>query len=65
MQIKRIIVDEIPQNCGDCHFAQKPDWSESFYCGGITDFGKNTIVGSPCLMTYRRSDCPLEVEEDD
>lgn len=62
MNIKKIIVDEIPQNCGAC-----PLWeyvNDNPMCFGVNrDVCK--IEGNPYSMQYRRSDCPLQIERDD
>lgn len=60
MEIKRIIVDEIPMCCGQC-LMMRYGKDDNPACYGIPD-DRNEICGNPCGMKYRRSDCPL-VEE--
>lgn len=64
MKVLRVIVDEIPTNCGECVLMQYIN--DSPKCCGIqnTDDNKyhNDIAGNPYDMTYRRSDCPLAKE---
>lgn len=61
MKIKKIIVDEIPQNCGCCFLCE--------YINGkprclVVDREVWEIRGNPYNMKYRRSDCPLQIEKD-
>lgn len=60
MTVKKIIVDEIPKNCGDCIFMRYVCYDPEC-CALHDDIGK--IEGNPYAMTYRRSDCPLEERE--
>lgn len=62
MKIKKIIVDEMPKNCGECCMMHYNDlWEAS--CFGI--IGENSLAGAdPYSMSFRRSDCPLQVESD-
>ena len=58
MKILKLIVDEIPENCGKCPFMQYLyDFPK---CVAITDENKWDIEGNPYDMKYRRSDCPLK-----
>ena len=59
MKVLNIIVDEIPESCGDCCFMDYVNNSQPV-CYGIPDHEKREITGNPYNMTYRRSDCPLE-----
>lgn len=62
MKIKEIVVDKIPENCGDCLLMRYLSYDGSPHCTGI-DYRKSEILGNPYAMKYRRSDCPLKVEE--
>ena len=64
MRVKKVIVDEIPEGCGDCSLMQyikdKP------ICGALArpDYMAE-LAGNPYDMDYRRSDCPLKEESND
>lgn len=58
MEIKKVIVDKIPESCGKCQLMQYI--CDSPKCVAIADENKWDIAGNPYDMTYRRSDCPLK-----
>lgn len=60
MQIKKIIVDEVPESCGACWLMRYRN-NDIPTCSGIDD-DHNEIAGNPNDMKYRRSDCPLVAE---
>lgn len=60
MQIKKIIVDEIPESCGKC-WLMRYSKNDFPFCSAIDD-DHNEITGNPNDMKYRRSDCPLSKE---
>lgn len=63
MEIYKVLVDKIPQNCGEC--ALMGYISDDYpVCHGITDHEIREIIGNPYDMKYRRSDCPLEARTD-
>lgn len=62
MTIKKIIVDEIPESCGDCCLMAYKNNSYPV-CYGISDEAKRKLAENPFDMCYRRSDCPLCKEE--
>ena len=61
MQIKEIVVDEIPKSCGECVLMRYLSYDDSAHCAGI-DGDHSLLIGNPYSMTYRRSDCPLKEE---
>lgn len=60
MKIKEVLVDKIPDNCGECCLLV--DAINEYICP-VVPKEISRIIGSPYDMTYRRSDCPL-VEHD-
>ena len=62
-KIKKILVDEIPPNCGECWIMRYANGSYPI-CSGLPD-DINELTGNPCDMNYRRSDCPLELDKSD
>lgn len=62
-KVKKILVDEIPPNCGECWLMRYKNGDNST-CSGLPD-DINEITGNPYDMNYRRSDCPLELDKSD
>ena len=62
MTIKKILVDEVPQGCGDCCLFGLV--SDSYYICYAVQREVAEIVGDPYSMKYRRSDCPLVKSEE-
>lgn len=56
--VRYVCVNRLPDFCGECPLLDMTYNS----CLGINK-DKNGIEGNPSAMTYRRSDCPLMVEE--
>lgn len=64
MNIYKVVVDELPHNCGQC--ALMGYVSESYpVCYAIANKQIREIEGNPYDMKYRRSDCPLVKLEDE
>lgn len=65
MQIKRIVVDEMPKNCGECMLMQYV-YDRPTCCGlpyeKDNDKSFNQVDSDPYSMRYRRHDCPLVKE---
>lgn len=61
MKILSIKVDEIPKTCCDCMLARCNE--VNYFCSALPD-DINGLSGSLYDMNYRRSDCPLECEND-
>lgn len=58
MLILEVIVDEIPESCGDCPLMEYVN--DSPVCCGLRRHDYNAeLAGNPYDMDYRRSDCPL------
>lgn len=61
MKIYKVLVDKIPQSCGQC--ALMGYISKNYpVCYGIAAPEIREITGNPYDMKYRRSDCPLEAQ---
>lgn len=64
MNIYKVVVDELPHNCGQ--YISIKYVSDSYpVCYGIVDKRIREIEGNPYDMQYRRSDCPLVKLEDE
>ena len=59
MNIDYIVVDEIPDNCGECVLMDYIN--DHACCLGIAGEKIRELAGNPYTMTYRRSDCPLRL----
>lgn len=59
MIVFKVIVDEIPESCGDCFLMQYI--KDTPICCALTrpDY-RAELAGNPYDMDYRRSDCPLK-----
>lgn len=66
--VKKVVVDNMPASCGECPLFRVNYHGICYYCScGALPKGDNnrkvTIESNPYDMTYRRSDCPLVVED--
>jgi hypothetical protein len=59
MEIKRIIVDQVPKSCAACTLLEV--YGDSAKCFGVNE--NRYLTGNPFEMTYRRSDCLLVADE--
>lgn len=59
-KIIKVVVDEMPESCGDCPLMHWKSDHGSPACFALPE-EVNEITGDPYDMTYRRSDCPLWV----
>ena len=59
MNVKQIVVDELPTNCIDCQFHQILDYVGAHHCTGKP----RTITHDKHGDLSRPSWCPLQVEE--
>lgn len=55
MEIKKIVVDELPKNCGECIISCESTYSTKYYCHILKDFFERW---------EKPKECPLEVEEE-
>ena len=70
IEIRKIVVNEMPKNCGECpllYFEEKCGESfednHRFICSAAPkEYWK--IEGNPYNMKYRRSDCKLVLSEE-
>lgn len=58
VEVRRIIVNRLPDNCGECPLMQYID--DDPVCCALPSFRWH-LTGNPCDMTYRRSDCKMAV----
>lgn len=58
VEVRRIIVNRLPVNCGECPLMQYID--DEPVCCALPSFRWH-LTGNPCDMTYRRSDCKMAV----
>ena len=58
MIVQKVIVDEIPESCGDCFLMQYIK-DQPICCALVRDDYRAELAGNPYDMDYRRSDCPL------
>ena len=59
IEIRKIIVNKLPEGCRDCPFMQYLHYTQPV-CIAIPQEYRE-LTGNPYEMTYRRSDCKLEV----
>jgi hypothetical protein len=55
MEIKKIVVDELPESCKDCLFSNKDSFGY-IWCKPVQNRVSKTLIGLP-------SWCPLQVED--
>jgi len=56
MEIKKIVVDELPESCKDCLFSNKDSFGY-IWCKPVQNRVSKTLIGLP-------SWCPLQVEDE-
>lgn len=61
VHVRYVCVNRLPDYCGECPLMRQHNGVDA-ECT-VVDPLKSDIVGNPYDMTYRRSDCPLIVEE--
>lgn len=62
MIVQKIIVDEIPESCGDCSLMRYIN-DNPVCCALARPDYRAELAGNPYDMDYRRSDCPLKEEK--
>lgn len=62
MKVQKVIVDEVPENCGDCSLMRYIN-DNPVCCALARPDYRAELAGNPYDMDYRRSDCPLEEEK--
>ena len=60
MIVKKVIVDETPESCGECSLMQYINNDTPICCALVRGDYRAELAGNPYDMDYRRSDCPLE-----
>ena len=64
MVVLKVMLDEIPENCGVCPFMKYIN--DKPVCFGLRSCNYNAeLTGNPYDMDYRRSDCPLRSIDDE
>lgn len=60
MTVLKVIVDEVPESCGDCGFCTRyKDMTGRGYCMALPE--ERNDVCTEYYAKYRRHDCPLQV----
>lgn len=62
MIVLKVIVDEIPESCGECSLMQYIN-DNPVCCALARPNYRAELAGNPYDMDYRRSDCPLKEEK--
>lgn len=60
-KVIKVIVNVIPEGCGACPMMTYSKYGEWPCCAALPE-EINSIEGNPYDMKYRRSDCPLELD---